>query len=122
MATKQEIIDIINDGHYLVAAGTNTYTATATPTLRAYKTGKPFYVKFTNANTGSSTLNVDGLGAKNILKTASRGLGTGDIPAGSILEVSYTGTFFQVIGGALLFLTIDQVINSSAGNYAQSII
>lgn len=122
MATKQEIINIIDTAHYLIASGTNTYTASAAPDLLVYVTGKPFYVKFTNANTGASTLNVDGLGAKNIYKSISTPLVSNDIPANSIIEMVYDGTSFLVIGGAILFVTIDQRINSAYANFCQSII
>lgn len=120
--TKQEIISFIDTDHYLLASGTNTYTASKTPGLSAYVTGKPFFVKFTNANTGASTLNVDSAGAKNIYKSIGTPLVSGDIPAGSLIEIVYDGTNFQVIGGAILFVTIAQQISSSASNFVQTII
>ena len=43
-------------------AGTNTVTATATPTLASYTTGERFAFLATAANTGATTLNVDGAG------------------------------------------------------------
>lgn len=44
----------------------NTYTITALPIYTAYTSGLGFWVNFTNDNTGPSTLNVNGLGAKAI--------------------------------------------------------
>lgn len=120
--TKQEIINIDDIAHYLAVSGTNTYTATATPTLLAYVTGKPFWCKFTNANTGASTLNVDGLGAKNIYKSNAVALVAGDIQANSLIELVYDGSAFQVIGGGVLFVTISQTINSALSNFIQTII
>jgi len=49
-----------------VASGTNTYTVTLNPAPVSYLDGAKFFVKFTSANTGASTLNINGLGAKNI--------------------------------------------------------
>ncbi len=94
------------------AAGTNTYTATISPAITAYTSTQRFFIKFTNANTGAATLNLNGLGAKNLYKGVITPLIGGDILAGKILEVTYDGTNFQissqvgtpgVISGALIF-------------------
>ena len=80
------------------AAGTNTYTATITPAITAYTATQHFFIKFTNANTGTATLNLNGLGAKPILKNSTVPLTIGDINAGQILCLAYDGTNFQIIG------------------------
>jgi hypothetical protein len=41
------------------STGSDTYTATMTPTLTAYTTGQMFVGKFTTANTGACTINLD---------------------------------------------------------------
>jgi len=46
--------------------GTNTYAATLSPAITSYVDGAAFVIKFSNANTGASTINFNGLGAKNI--------------------------------------------------------
>lgn len=81
------------------AAGTNTYTATLTPAIAAYTSGATYYIKFTNANTGAATLNLNGLGAKSIKKSVTSDLVAGDILAGQVMPLSYDGTNFQIIGG-----------------------
>jgi len=81
------------------AVGTNTYTATYSPPLLSYPTNQEFFIQFQNANTGASTLNINGLGAKNIVK-GQNPLITGDIMPNQILNLVYDGTNFQLIGSA----------------------
>jgi hypothetical protein len=80
-------------------SGTDTYTASFNPTLTAYETNQIYYVKFVNANTGAATLNVNGLGAKSVVKTGSTALASGDIKANQIVALTYDGTNFQLLGG-----------------------
>lgn len=87
------------NGIYFVASGTDTYTATPSPAFTAYTAGMRLYIKFTNANTTASTINLNGLGAKAIKKSGTTALSSGDIAAGQTLILSYDGTNFQIIGG-----------------------
>lgn len=82
------------------AGGTDTYTLTLSPPLAAYTTGLTLNVIFTNANTGAATLNVNGLGAKDIKKAVSTALAAADITAGSARILVYDGTNFQLINVA----------------------
>lgn len=81
------------------ASGTDTYTASITPAISSYVNTQRFFIKFTNANTGASTLNLNGLGAIPIKKSVSTALASGDILAGQILCLAYDGTNFQIVGG-----------------------
>jgi len=81
-----------------VASGTDTYTVSGS--ITSYATKFTILVKFTNANTGAATLNVNSLGAKAIKKTGSVAMASGDISAGQILLLVYDGTNFQVVGGS----------------------
>lgn len=83
----------------VTASGTDTYAATLNPAISAYTTNQKIFIKFTNANTGPATLNLNSLGAKNIKKSGSSALASGDIAAGQILSLIYDGTNFQLIGG-----------------------
>ena len=83
----------------IVVSGTDTYTATLLFPLIAYTNGRLLFCKFTNANTGASTINIGGLGAKSIKKVATA-LSAGDIEAGGIYVLVYDGTNFQIIGVA----------------------
>lgn len=82
---------------HATASGTNTYTATLSP-APTYASGLTIRIKFTNGNTGASTINLNSLGAKGIKKNVSSDLASGDIPAGAIIEMVYDGTNFQAIG------------------------
>lgn len=85
-------------GIFATASGTNTYTATIAPAITAYGATQRFFINFTNANTGASTLNLNGLGAKAIVKNGSTALASGDISAGQIYAVAYDGVNIQLVG------------------------
>lgn len=91
--------EVVASTFTVTASGTDTYTATLSPALTAYTTNHKYYVKFTNANTGAATLNLNGLGAKAIRKSGTTALSSGDIAAGQIIELVYDGTNFQIVGG-----------------------
>ena len=78
------------------SVGTDAYAITLTPGPTAYAAGQEFRFKADAANTGGATLNVNGLGAKTILKQNDQALATGDIEAGQIVTVVYDGTNFQM--------------------------
>lgn len=87
--------------NYTVASGTDTYVATLTPAITAYTAGQRLNIKFTNANTGAATLNLNGLGATAIKKDgAGTALAAADITAGRVVSLVYDGTNFQTIGAA----------------------
>jgi hypothetical protein len=92
-------VDDVYISYAVTATGTDTYAATPSPALTGYATNTRFYVKFTNANTGAATLNLNALGAKAIKKTSTVALAAGDIAAGQIVELIYDGTNFQLVGG-----------------------
>ena len=102
-----EIRSSIQSGAYTTlssVSGTNTITATATPTLTSYVAGQTFRFVSAGANTGAVTLAIDGLSAKSVYKSSSAGpvaLSASDIPAaGVVLQVTYDGTQFQLVSGA----------------------
>lgn len=76
----------------------NTYAIAPSPAITAYSAGQSFTFKVSNANTSSSTLNVNSLGVKNIYKFGSETLSANDLPANSIQTVVYDGTQFQLLG------------------------
>ncbi|PRR70932.1 hypothetical protein [Clostridium thermopalmarium] len=95
---------------YGTASGTNTYTVTITGATLTE--GRSYKIKFTNANTGAATLNINGLGAKSILKSNGNALSSGNIKAGQILHLVYTGSVFQLLGegGEYGTATADKVL------------
>jgi len=63
LALSQDENVITVDFPSAVATGTDTYVATITG-IEAYAEGQVFLIEFTNANSGSSTININSLGAK----------------------------------------------------------
>ena len=76
------------------AAGTDTYTLTIS-NITAYP--RFLFVLFTNANTTTSTINLNGIGAVTLKKSVSTNLAGGDIAAGSMHILGYDGTNYQVL-------------------------
>jgi hypothetical protein len=65
--------------------------------LSAYRTGQIYTFLANHSNTGASTLNVDGQGAKAITKDVATPLIANDILAGQVVSVLYDGTRFQLL-------------------------
>jgi hypothetical protein len=86
------------------AAGTgDALTLDLTPSITAYATGAIFAFKATATNTGSATINIDGVGAKTFKKGAagSTNLGAGDITSGGCYLCQYDGTNMQLLNPGL---------------------
>ena len=106
-STGDEIIATLNDldAHkadyihlpYSIADGTDTYT-TLINGISSLAEGMSIKIKFINANTGASTLNINGLGAIPIKKSNGNDLSAGNIKAGQICHLVYTGSVFQLLG------------------------
>ena len=79
----------------LPATGTPNYVISADPTITSYTVGQKFTVSFAGGSTGAATLNVNGLGAINLLSyNSSATLVNPTIAAGQISDVAYDGTEF----------------------------
>lgn len=79
-------------------ASSDTYTV-IDPSVTAYYDGLRRYVKITTANTGASTINFNGLGAKTLKKNYNSDTDTGDILAGQIIQIVYdsANSVFQIV-------------------------
>jgi len=79
----------------------NAYAITNNPVyptaLSAYRTGQIYTFLANHSNTGASTLNVDGQGAKAITKDVATPLIANDILSGQVVSVLYDGTRFQLL-------------------------
>jgi hypothetical protein len=86
--------------NYLTAvAGTDTITANlSSPTLTAYAAGNTFRFTAAGTNTGATTVNINGLGAKTINKDGYA-LMAGDITSGRTYALIYDGTNFNLFSG-----------------------
>jgi hypothetical protein len=74
----------------------NAYIANPTIPITAYNTGLHIVVQAINANTGASTVNVSGLGVKQIVRADGTPLQAGDIAAGQVLDMTYDGAAFRL--------------------------
>jgi hypothetical protein len=75
------------------AGGSPAYTVSPTPAISAYTVDQVYVIKFVAANTGSPTLNISGLGAKNLVQYSSAGAKIpAAISAGMVSQVAYDGT------------------------------
>lgn len=83
----------------------NAYTVTLSPASpgvnQAYRTGTAYAFGAAAANTGASTLSVDGLAAKAITKYGTTALAANDIVNGQMCVVVYDGTRFQLLNPGL---------------------
>lgn len=91
---------IIQDNEWTYQ-GTDTgvadaYAIALTPTITAYAEGQEFTFKAANANTGASTLAVDGLATLSIKKNGNVDLAADDIKDGQEVTVVYDGTDLQM--------------------------
>lgn len=81
-------------------SGTDTITATVTPSIAAYTAGQTFRFVTVGINSGAATININGLGAKSITKSGTAALEAGDLPSGGLITITYDGNRFQVVGAA----------------------
>lgn len=112
------------DGHgaldYAVTGGTgNAYTLALSPALAVYITGLPVYFRANRDNTGSATLNINGLGARTI-RRVNVNLSAGQIKNGQLYMVMYDGTYFQLVSMPADNITLaDAVAVPSANKVAK---
>jgi len=99
--------------NYATDTGTaNNYVITLsyTPTLTA---GLAVSFQAANTNTGPSTLNVNGLGPKEIRSNSGTPMVAGQITAGQILELRYDGAAFRVMATDIPVAAIKQIYESN---------
>jgi len=89
---------------YGTVGGTaNAITLTNSPVVGAYANGLKLSFKATATNTGATTINVDGLGTKNLYKlsgTSLVALSGNEVISGAIYDITYDGTQFQLTNSA----------------------
>src|ERR1019366_6373049 len=83
---------------YVVDTGSaNAYAVALVPAVGSYVAGQFITFLAVNANTGASTLAVNGLATKAITKGGNTALTQGNIAANQIVDVVYDGTEFQLL-------------------------
>lgn len=99
----------------------NALVVSLAPTLTAYTAGLTLRVKAANSNTGATTINVNGLGTKAVVRRDGTILKDSDIVSGGVSELIYDGTNFQLpaaMGRVDLARNVDLYVNGSIGNDA----
>ena len=100
--------------YYVDAGSANAYAITvSSPQTVALAAGLPIQFIAANANTGASTLQINALAAKNILTPSGSALAGGQIAAGAVISVIYTGTSFLLVGGAAISTSMMSFCNGS---------
>jgi len=107
-ATKQYVdglteYAVLQSGYPIYALSTgasSNYVVTLAPIPAAYTTGMVINFKADFTNTVAATLDVNGLGVKNIVRADNTPTEANDITNGRIITVVYDGVSFQVISGS----------------------
>src|SRR5437660_906560 len=104
MGAIKRAYDRDHAGTWCTVGGTgNAITLSFAVAPASYVQGEKYAFKASAANTGTTTVNVNGLGAKNVYKKSSAGAVActgGEIQSGDIVEVEYDGTQFQLLSNA----------------------
>lgn len=101
------------------SVGTNTITATAAPINFALTANFKIIFVAGGTNTGATTLNVSGTGAKNVFRITPSGpiaLTGGEIQSGQIVEAVYDGTQYQLIDTAANNLVAGPLTNLTSAS------
>lgn len=80
----------------ITVTGIDTLVGTSVPPYTSYVAGMTLSFIPVATNSGAVTIDVDGLGAKNIFVGSATALSSGDLVAGRIAQIEYDGTRFQL--------------------------
>ena len=110
-------------GSGVTTGSANTYALTLTPALTAYTAFVGMTVQINAANTGASTINVNGLGAKSIRDSKGVALTAGKLVLNGVYTLRYDGTNFilQGEGGSGDALASDLLLGKKASTDAGDI-
>lgn len=98
-AVQSHLSDYVRQPGYAIATGAaNTYLVTLNPAPATFGEGLGIILKIHAANTGPSTLNVNGLGAKPIIDSKGYQIQAGKLLYGRIYSLKYDGANFQLQG------------------------
>lgn len=93
-------------------------TLTPSPSITAYTAGQRFAFVAGFTNTGATTINVSGLGAKNVILGTGTALPAGAITANTICEIIYGGSDFVLINGNTSILLGNLLYSGSRNVFA----
>lgn len=103
--------DYVRSPGYGATTGTaNTYFVTLNPAPTAILEGMGLSIKINVTNTGASTIKVNDLGARTIKKADGNDVKAGDLKAGSIYSLRYSGAVFILQGEGGGYSTGDNIV------------
>ncbi|MDR3473322.1 MAG: tail fiber protein [Devosia sp.] len=120
--TNQFTIPFAND-----TGAVNAIVANFSPAITAYTSGLLLEVKVLATNTGTTTVNVNGLGAKTIKTSAGGNLTASTIAAGQVIFIVYDGTNFQLgltlsgLGNVIPYIADSGTTNALAATFSPAI-
>jgi hypothetical protein len=82
---------------YAAATGTGNAIQLSLPLVTAYTEGMSVRFKVAATNSGATTLQINALGARAIRRAGDTNLNAGDLLAGSMHEVAFNGTTFELL-------------------------
>lgn len=106
-----------------VGGTADVITLTPSPAISAYAAGQTFRFLASGANTTAVTVNVSGLGAKDVTKRGSTALGANDLLSGCLHSITYDGTRFQLTnpgGSDTVTLAGSQTLTNKSINLANN--
>jgi hypothetical protein len=95
-------------------SGTNAIALTVPLTFSSYAIGMRFTFMAAGTNTGPATLNVNGVGAINIVKDNNLTLVGGEILSGTVVECYYDGINFHYINVRPSMVLLNRTVASGA--------
>jgi hypothetical protein len=102
------------------AGADGTIVVTLSPVPKEYKKGMVIVTKAAASNSGTTTLNANGLGAVSVVRQDGSPLNPGDILAGGLYAFGYDGAAFQLVWQSktsiLLSVPTDYYVNAATGN------
>jgi hypothetical protein len=102
-------MDTANGNVDITVTGTNSLIGTSSPPFSAYTAGMTLSFVPVATNTGAVTIDLDGLGAKNVTFDASTVLTADALAVGKIATLEYDGTRFQLINS----VNTGQIVNGA---------
>lgn len=96
-----------------ISGSSNAYTMSPTIPITSYASGQTFWGVMNATNSGASTLNISGLGAKSIKSFGTTDVVSGELVSGKLYAFQYDGTNFVVSSGSQFIDAGLQIIGSS---------
>ena len=107
MGAAVRSFDRINPHGGLLTNSGNVYSLTYDVGPQAYEKGELFSFFMNATNTGAATLNINGLGSRDLVQNDGSALKAGDLVAGMVFTATYDGSKFRITNA-----TANQSFNS----------